>query len=70
MTVHWPTSDVPGRRWNPEPDDGDGPPYSQPTWRDDPDGLDRLCDEGARQLHGPIFEIRDIHTVTVTGELL
>lgn len=50
---------------NPEPAAAPGP-----NWRDDPDGLDRLCEAGARQLHGPQFEVRDTENVTVIGELL
>jgi hypothetical protein len=35
-----------------------------PTWRDDPDALDRLCDYGAEQLYGPA----DRPTQTITPD--
>ncbi|MGW1744529.1 hypothetical protein ACWCRD_02705 [Streptomyces sp. NPDC002092] len=71
MTVHWSTSDLPGQHWDPEPDNEDGgPSCRQPNWRDDPDGLDRLCEAGARQLHGPQFEVRSVHTVQITESYL
>jgi hypothetical protein len=42
----------------------------QPNWRDEPEALDRLCDAGARQLHGPDRERRDIRTLNPPEEYL
>lgn len=45
-------------------------PPDQPNWRDQPAELDRLCDAGARQLHGPDSERRDIRTLNPPEEYL
>lgn len=46
------------------------PADSGPNWRDSPDELDALCDQGARQLHGAPVIIRDIDTVQPLEEYL
>jgi hypothetical protein len=42
----------------------------QPTWLDDPDALNQLCDQGAADLYGEHPEPRRIHTVTPDEEYL
>jgi hypothetical protein len=42
----------------------------EPNWRDAPAELDRLCDAGARDLHGEYAPPRDTETVTTTGDYL
>lgn len=46
------------------------PPAGDPTWRDDPDGLDQLCEEGARDLHGAWIPYRDTVTLQAPEEYL
>ena len=60
------------------------PPDYGPTWRDDPDALDRLCDLGAEALHDPVdprlhdlrhqgltaLQINRIETVPLHGRYL
>jgi hypothetical protein len=41
-----------------------------PNWRDEPEALDRLCDAGAQQLHGPDGQRRDIRTINPPPEYL
>jgi hypothetical protein len=43
----------------------------EPNWRDNPAELDRLCDAGARDLHGnTATQTRRIATVTASEEYL
>jgi len=47
------------------------PADCDPNWRDRPDELDRLCELGARQLHGrTAIYTRDITTITAPEEYL
>lgn len=42
-----------------------------PNWRDDPAGLDALCERGARELHaGTAAQGRKVDTVPLTGNVL
>jgi len=45
-------------------------PPAGPNWRDNPDAVAELCDQGARDLHGPQPDPRDIETVDTRGEYL
>jgi hypothetical protein len=41
-----------------------------PNWRDQPDELDALCQQGARDLHGPAVVNRDIDDIEPPQEYL
>ena len=45
-------------------------PCDHPNWRDQPDELDALCEDGARQLYGPAVATRDVDTVDLQGRYL
>lgn len=42
----------------------------QPNWRDQPDELAQLCEEGRRDLYGEFIPERDIDTITAREEYL
>ncbi|MEU9323240.1 hypothetical protein AB0D91_05410 [Streptomyces canus] len=42
----------------------------EPNWRDQPDELARLCEQGRRDLHGEFIPARDVETVTASEEYL
>ena len=46
------------------------PPDCDPNWRDDPDQLDQLCEEGARDLYGAQAGYRDTVTIHPPREYL
>jgi hypothetical protein len=46
------------------------PAVCDPNWRDNPAALDRLCQQGARELHGEQAEARDTDTIEPKGDYL
>lgn len=47
------------------------PPDCEPLWHDNPDQLNQLCEQGARQLHGhTAIRNRDTTTVPLKGDYL
>ena len=45
-------------------------PDCEPHWRDNPDALDALCEEGARDLHGEQAVPRDVTVIEPPEEYL
>lgn len=57
MSVHWTTDELPGARWDPEPDDGDDGPWCK--WPTDLSGQ-----------HATTDALDAMTTVPVKGDLL